>query len=74
VSKVVVMQLLVEERVSAMFQQHDSQVGAHFVANAAVVDHRKGQLAIPTNTRNEQIKIKVNNFIFHNSRNGTRKL
>lgn len=65
-SKVVEMQLLVEERVSATLQQHDSQVGEHFVANAAVVDHHKGQLAIPTNIRKEQIKIKVNNFVFHN--------
>jgi hypothetical protein len=56
VSTVVVMQLLVEERVSATLRQHDSQVGAHCVATAAVVvDHRKGQLAIPTNTRNELI-------------------
>ena len=48
------MQPLVGERVLETLQQHDLKAGEHSVANA-VVDHRKGQLAIPTNTRNQLI-------------------
>lgn len=54
VSMVVVMQLLEGERVWALLQQHDLKVGEHYAANA-VVDHRKGHLEIPTNTRNQRI-------------------
>ena len=51
-SMVVVMQLLEGERVWASLQQHDLKVGEHYTANA-VVDHRKGHLEIPRNTRNQ---------------------
>lgn len=54
-SMVVVMQLLAGERVWASLRQHDLKVGGeHYTANA-VVDHRKGHLEIPTNTRNQLI-------------------
>lgn len=68
-SKVVVMQLLVEGRVSATLRQHDLQVEAHCVATAAVVDHRRGQLAIPTNTRNDLIIILCFSFQLNASQN-----
>ena len=48
------MQLQEGERVWASLQQHDPKVGEHYTANA-VVDHRKGHLEIPTNTRNQLI-------------------